>query len=87
MQKRIPVINMAATGANILRLRKERNLSVTDMQAYFGFDAPQAIYKWQRGQTLPSTDNLLALAFLFDVPLDEILVSQTVTIECFSAAG
>ncbi len=74
--KMFPVINMEATGANILRLRKERNLSVADLQEYFGFDAPQAIYKWQRGETLPSTDNLLALGYLLGVPLDDILVSS-----------
>ena len=71
-----PVINMEATGANILKLRKERNLSVADLQEYFGFDAPQAIYKWQRGETLPSTDNLLALGYLLGVPIDDILVSD-----------
>ena len=74
--KMFPVINMEATGANILKLRKERNLSVADLQEYFGFDAPQAIYKWQRGETLPSTDNLLALGYLLGVPLDDILVSN-----------
>ena len=72
--KMFPVINMAATGANILRLRKERNLTVADLQEYFGFDAPQAIYKWQRGETIPSTDNLLALGYLLGVSMDDILV-------------
>lgn len=75
--KMFPVINMAATGANILRLRKERNLTVADLQEYFGFDAPQAIYKWQRGETIPSTDNLLALGYLLGVPMDDILVTYS----------
>ena len=73
-----PVINMAATGANIQRLRKAKGLTVTDLQNYFGFDAPQAIYKWQRGETLPSTDNLLALGFILEVPIESILVFRTV---------
>ena len=68
------VIDPAATGANILRLRKERGLTVRDLQTYFGFEEPQAIYKWQRGQSLPSVDNLYALGALLEVPLDEILV-------------
>lgn len=71
-----PVIDMLATGKNIARLREESGLSVADLQEYFGFDAPQAIYKWQRGQTLPSTDNLLALGQLLDVPIEEILVTR-----------
>ena len=72
--KYYPVIDMIATGQNITDLRKARGLSVSDLQEYFGFDAPQAIYKWQRGQSLPSTDNLYALAFLFEVSIEEILI-------------
>ena len=72
--KAFRVVDPVATGANILRLRKERGLSVRDMQSYFGFEEPQAIYKWQRGQSLPSVDNLYALGALFEVSMDEILV-------------
>ena len=74
-----PVINMVATGNNIQQLRKEKGLSVADLQSYFGFDAPQAIYKWQRGESLPSTDNLLALGFIFGIPIERILIYQTIT--------
>ena len=57
-----PVIDLAATGRNIQRLREERGLTVRDLQAYFGFEEPQAIYKWQKGKSLPTVDNLYALA-------------------------
>ena len=69
-----PVIDMVATGANIKHLRIERGLTVRDLQRYFAFQEPQAIYKWQRGESLPSVDNLYALGVLFDVSMDEILV-------------
>ncbi len=71
-----PVIDLAATGRNILRLRLERQLSVRDLQVYFGFEQPQAIYKWQSGRSLPSVDNLLALSVLLGVPMEQILVYQ-----------
>lgn len=71
---RFPVIDPVATGENILRLRQERGLTVRDLQAYFGFEEPQAIYKWQRGKSLPTVDNLYALGALLDVPMEEILV-------------
>lgn len=74
--KPFPVIDLTATGANILRLRKERGLSVRDIQAYFGFEEPQAIYKWQQGKSLPTVDNLYALGVLLEVPMEEILVSH-----------
>lgn len=70
-----PTIDLAATGANITRLRKDRGLSVRDLQSYFGFEEPVAIYKWQKGATLPTVDNLYALSALLDVPMNEILVS------------
>ena len=43
MNKPFRVIDPVATGANIVRLRKERGLTVRDLQAYFGFEEPQAI--------------------------------------------
>jgi len=63
-----------ATGNNIRRLRMERGLTVRDLQSYFGFEEPRAIYKWQKGESLPTVDNLYALGVLFEVPIDQILV-------------
>ena len=45
-----------------------------DIQEIFGFSTPQAIYKWQRGVTLPTVDNLVVLAAVFGTTVDEILV-------------
>ena len=78
MKKSFPVIDMAATGRNIQKLRESSGLTVADLQAYFGFEAPQAIYRWQSGKTIPSTDNLLALGYLLDVPMERILVRRMV---------
>lgn len=69
-----PTIDLSATGKNIARLRRERGLSVRELQAFFGFEDPQAIYRWQWGKSLPSVDNLYALSVLLDVPMNEILV-------------
>ena len=71
---RFPVIDPAATGRNIARLRQERGYTVRDLQQFFGFEEPQAIYKGQRGQSLPSIDNLYALSHLFQISMNEILV-------------
>ena len=74
MHKIFPVIDPVATGENILRLRKARGLTVRDLQSWFGFEEPQAIYKWQKGKSLPTVDNLYALGALLNVPMEEILV-------------
>ena len=73
-----PVIDLTATGRNIKRLRYERGLTVRDVQDYFGFEAPQAIYRWESGKTLPLIDNLVALGQLFAVPIESILVMKEI---------
>lgn len=70
----LPSIDLEATSRNIVRLRIAAGLSVKDLQEIFGFGTPQAIYKWQRGDALPSVDNLVLLSVVFGVPIDEILV-------------
>ncbi len=79
--RQFPTIDLVATGKQILRLRKSKNLTVRDLQDFFGFEAPQAIYKWQRGETLPSVDNLFALSALLDVPVNDILVGHRKTLK------
>ncbi len=73
---RIPVIDMTLTGRNIDRLRREAGMTVQQLQAVFGFSTPQAIYKWQRGDAMPTLDNIVALAFVFGVTVEDILVFQ-----------
>lgn len=74
MSFQFPKIDMMGTGKNIERLRKENCLTVKQLQEIFGFESPQAIYKWQWGDSLPSVDNLLVLAEVFGVSLSSILV-------------
>lgn len=69
----LPVIDMVRTGQNIGRLRKQAGLSVKDLQDVFGFATPQAIYKWQQGAALPTLDNLVVLAAVLQVRMDDIL--------------
>ena len=73
----LPVIDMVKTGQNIGKLRKQAGLSVRDLQDIFGFATPQAIYKWQQGAALPTIDNLVVLAAVLQVRLDDILVTDT----------
>ena len=70
----MPVIDMVATGKNIERMRKTAGLSVRDLKDVFGFATPQAIYKWQHGTAMPTIDNLVVLAALLQVKVDDILV-------------
>ena len=78
-----PVIDPVATGENIRRMRMERGMTVKDLQSYFGFEEPRAIYKWQKGESLPSVDNLYALGKLFNVSMDQILIPVTAQLHRF----
>ena len=71
-----PVIDLVETGRCIERQRRQAGLTVRDLQAYFGFEYPQAIYKWQHGECLPTVDNLLALARLLRVSMEDLLVYE-----------
>ena len=82
---RIPVIDRSATGINIIRLRANAGLTVKDLQNIFGFSTPQAIYKWQRGTALPTVDNLVVLAAVFGVKIDDILIFQDCGVTQISA--
>lgn len=69
----IPSVNMTATGRNIDRMRVAAGMSVKDVQRVFGFTTPQAVYKWIHGTAMPTIDNLVILAALFGVGLDDLV--------------
>ena len=73
---RIPVIDLIETGKNIKRIREASGISVRDIQNILGFTNPQAVYKWQNGECLPTIDNLVILAAVLGVTVDEILVTD-----------
>lgn len=73
----LPVVNMQQTGRNIIMLREQCGISVRQLQRMLGFTTPQAIYKWQHGESLPTVDNLVALSAIFAVPIDAILITGT----------
>lgn len=68
-----PILDAKATGERIKELRKAHHLKVEDIARFMGFESEQAVYKWQRGDSLPTVDNLYALSRLFDTTVDDIL--------------
>ena len=78
----VPCVNPVATGQNINRLRIAAGLSVKDLQAVFGFATPQAIYTWIHGTALPTIDNLVILAAVLGVTMDEIVVVKNYARKC-----
>lgn len=69
-----PTIDMKATGARIKALRKAKGLTIREVSEYMGFTTDQAVCKWQRGDSLPTVDNLYALSRLYGTTMEDILV-------------
>lgn len=69
-----PIIDSVATGARINAYRIERGYSVADLREYFGLSTTNAIYKWLKGDSLPTLDNFLALSVLLHVPMNDLIV-------------
>lgn len=72
----VPVIDMVEVGERIKRLRKEKNLKVTDISEQMGFESPQAVYKWQRGECLPDISNLLILCRMLGTSVEGIILGD-----------
>jgi len=56
----------------LLELRKEKNFSQEELAEKIGVSR-QAVSKWERAESSPDTDNLIELARLYEVSLDELL--------------
>lgn len=74
----MPTIDVVATGANIKAIMKAKGFKVADVQARCGFNNPQAIFKWMRGDTVPTIDNMIIIADMFDVTIDQIVIIKRV---------
>lgn len=72
-----PDIDMKKTGERIHRLSQECGWSVREIQEYLCLSCPQPVYRWFKGQTLPSVNHLYALSHLFGVHMEELLVSRS----------
>ncbi len=71
-------IDTIATGANIRAMVKAKGIKIADMADIFGFNTPQAIFKWFRGDAMPTIDNIVIMADIFGVKIDDIIVTKNV---------
>lgn len=74
----IPTINTEKTGENIKKALREKGLKVKDIQVMYGFNTPQAVYKWIKGTSLPTLDNLVILSEVLNTPIDSLIAVDMV---------
>ncbi len=65
-------VDLQATGSRIKELRKQKRLKVAEL-AEIMHSSENTIFKWQRGDCLPTIDNLVVLSIVFETPMDEII--------------
>ena len=59
----------------LVNLRKTNNLSQEALAEKLGISR-QAVSKWERAEASPDTDNLILLARLYGISLDELLKTE-----------
>lgn len=60
----------------LAELRRKNNLSQEELAAKLGLSR-QAVSKWERAEAAPDTTNLILLAKLYNVSLDELLSTES----------
>ncbi len=82
-----PVLDLEATGAKIKTLMKQRGISPRQMQLILNFPYVQTIYNWFAGKNMPTIDNLVVLAQVLEVAMDDIIVTRMVEVDIVVEEG
>ncbi|MBO7613618.1 MAG: helix-turn-helix transcriptional regulator, partial [Treponema sp.] len=82
-----PVLDVDATGAKIKSLMKQRGITPRQLQVILNFPYVQTVYNWFAGKNMPTIDNLIVLAQVLGVTVDEIIVTKMVDIEIEDMQG
>ena len=82
-----PVLDVDATGAKIKSLMKRRGITPRQLQIILNFPYVQTVYNWFSGKNMPTIDNLIVLAQVLGVTVDDIIVTKMVDIEIEDMQG
>lgn len=75
MKKRTS-LDMMKTGQNLKQAIQDSGYTVRELQEILHFECPQSIYRWMKGESLPSLDNLYILCKLLGIAMEDILVAR-----------
>ena len=82
-----PVLDLEATGAKIKTLMKQRGITPRQLQILLDFPYVQTVYNWYAGKNMPTIDNLVVLAQVLGVTMDDIVVTRMVNVEIDVSEG
>ena len=69
-------IDMKKTGENLKRVIREKGFRVCEIQEALCLSCPQPIYRWFKGQILPSVNHLFVLSKILEVHMEDLLVEK-----------
>lgn len=72
----LPYINIEKTGKNLRKLMFESGLTARIVKETLGLTSKGPVYKWMNGKGMPNMDNLVALAYMMDITVDDIIVTD-----------
>lgn len=67
-------IDVPSTASNLKTLMDKNNITVRQLQRELGFNNPNSIYKWLRGEQLPSIDNLFVISSVLECTIEDIII-------------
>ena len=69
----LPMIDPEKTGENIKVNMKKAGYTAIGLAEVMGIADKSTVYKWFRGETLPDIGNIVALAAILDVKMDDLI--------------
>ena len=82
-----PVLDLESTGTKIKTIMKLRGVTPRQLQLIMDFPYVQTIYNWFAGKNMPTLDNLVVLAQILDVTMDEIIVTKMIEVDIAEEEG
>lgn len=73
-QFQFPAINNELTGKHLREECAKKGLSPKDVRETLNIGSTQTVYDWFQGRSLPSLDNMVALAVLLDCSVEELVI-------------
>ena len=82
-----PVLDLEGTGTKIKTLMKQRGITPRQLQILLNFPYVQTVYNWFAGKNMPTLDNLVVLAQILDVTMDEIIETKMIEVDIAEEEG
>ena len=76
LSDRYSQIDMNETGKRLRNRLGGAGIPVAELSRMLGFSSRQAIYRWFRGEALPSVDHLYRIGQILGCRIDDLLVAE-----------